>query len=247
MAESDLGVIRRVAGRFYEERYEREREMADCTGGNDCTGHGMGVILLTQEQIERHRASNMSPRVFVSRKEMEEVATERLARDSLRRQLKERDAIVASLHRDVERLTGWLESARAGAAMAQPTKSAGGRFKRRPPGVYDETIATVRLRPMEDSLVVRFTPEARYAWPVGEIAYIDGVDLSRVRHDVDAQSWWHLCAIVGWPEWKARLLYEHPEPGGPSAVAGATELAPKRRARPRQEAVIHCQGDWLDD
>jgi hypothetical protein len=96
----------------------------------------------------------------------------------------------------------------------------------------------------DDTICWRLTRDAIYS-PIfqnglyrGVYHHIDSELFFSLPDGVRAESWWHLCSIVGLRELVARVLYENPEEAQESAV---------KKAKPVQRGpVIHCQGDYIE-
>ncbi len=139
---------------------------------------------------------------------------------------------VYALRAQVRDLEGQV--VRAEAVAVRPGAAA--KFRLRDIRVDGQRYAIPFLDPMSDRIELRWKRPA-YGLPgvYGRAAVVDGEWVAALPTSLVAQSWWHLCAILGTSEGIARVFYHHPEEDQESAVSAATS------ARPRLS--IYCQGD----
>jgi hypothetical protein len=134
-----------------------------------------------------------------------------------------------------------LERARGGGKLHP-----GGSFRKRGDkciAVDDTIVKRVFRAEATYELTLEFTDAARVAlgWH-GTHFFLLGQTWHAMPWTVRAESWWHLCSLIGVPEIVARAFYQHPEESQPSAVA--VEPAFRHRRGPvRERLVVRCQGE----
>lgn len=132
-------------------------------------------------------------------------------------------------------------------AVIEKDRGYGGLFRMQFPdhrGVAKhELVEKVRFDAAQDGYWITWSPSAKAAYSqhgLGAETYVDAGTLMTKPRSMRATSWHHLCSIVGLIEPLARIFYVTEEVGQESAVAKAKPY------HPRDQIVIHCQGDYID-
>lgn len=81
-------------------------------------------------------------------------------------------------------------------------------------------VDKVSFMPNQDTLLILWGPDAEpYIWmkqmagkDIGNAIYIEGWDWQRLPARIEAENWWHLCALIGKFEPLARVLYRQVKP-----------------------------------